>query len=456
MARKQTLRHSASLGRIDEEEQLLQQQQQQEPLLLLRDSQLESLPSNAIRSLYDNDDAIGLDIASSETDHEPIQESQENDDNDSYEAALGRQKDCFHQWIGTLTLSLLMGVMMSLLFCAASWSSLYPIPVDPPSGTNGNQTNSTHHDENIHNSTSVNNYNRMNDTMSVPSLQQTVSSIHSPTTIPQQQQQPQQYTTPSPPQNCEATIMLLRHCEKVGPSVLDNKGNSHCSVMGWRRNQYLASLFGTRWPLPTQLYAKSIDRDTHQNYRQVETLELVANKTGLSIDSQYNDERPLANHILQTFYEDQAGPPCGEIIAIAWKHSGMNALAQALGWQDAPDNYPKYVFDQVWQLQYVFTDTTMATTTTTIEAVTTTTTTMTEVSTTVNDSNQTDYEDAVMNDDDDDAILVDDDSIDSFNRTHHHKHKKKKKKGKKEISWVVYGTVTQQNFDPLQYSYHQP
>jgi hypothetical protein len=43
---------------------------------------------------------------------------------------------------------------------------------------------------------------------------------------------------------CESTIMLTRHCEKVGPNVFDGDGNEHCSYLGLERASFFATLFG--------------------------------------------------------------------------------------------------------------------------------------------------------------------------------------------------------------------
>lgn len=60
---------------------------------------------------------------------------------------------------------------------------------------------------------------------------------------------------------CESTLLIMRHCEKVGPLVSDDDGNEHCSLIGFERARYIATLFGDapeeRWPAPAHLFALS-------------------------------------------------------------------------------------------------------------------------------------------------------------------------------------------------------
>jgi hypothetical protein len=192
---------------------------------------------------------------------------------------------------------------------------------------------------------------------------------------------------------CEATVLIIRHCEKEGPTVEDGQGEQHCSYVGLERSHYLATLFGTRWPVPSHLYALSAIRSEHDNYRELETLEPISKKANLSISSAW-DPVHLASQLFSTMSNS-----CGKLTVIAWKHSEMVELATALGCTTCPDEYPEDSFDQVWQLKYVYSP----------------------------------------------PVLYHDDTPPRRKLTRGNP----KSKG----SWVLYSTVTEQRFDPLEFSF---
>lgn len=129
---------------------------------------------------------------------------------------------------------------------------------------------------------------------------------------------------------CEATVMLVRHCEKEDI-------REHCSYLGFERSVYLASLFGDdekdRWPLPSYIFALSpVGRENNRkmNFREIETVELLAQKAGVTIDDSYPVylASELASEIL-TFL--QSSQMCGKLTVISWKHSEISHLARKLG-----------------------------------------------------------------------------------------------------------------------------
>ena len=151
---------------------------------------------------------------------------------------------------------------------------------------------------------------------------------------------------------CESTLLILRHCEKLGPSEVDKNGNFHCSYLGQERAYFLATLFGTRWPNPSQLFALTPERDDHLNFREYETLHPLSLKTGIPIE--IADESNLPG---QYFRLLQSGDMCGKLTVVSWKHAIIPDLAQRLGCTEddgCPSTYPEETFDQVWQLKYVF------------------------------------------------------------------------------------------------------
>jgi hypothetical protein len=205
---------------------------------------------------------------------------------------------------------------------------------------------------------------------------------------------------------CESTLLIVRHCEKEGPSVADKHGNQHCSYLGHERAQFLPTLFGPGlWPSPSLLYAFSNKRGHHMNYREIETLSPLANKLGLEINSGYSNGGPLADDV---FTHLSSGALCGQTVLVSWKHSLIPDLARALGCADCSAVFPDE-FDPVWQLKFV------------LDVLGT-------------DIFQQHHK--IVKDDDDDKREL-----------------KKHKASSSRHKWTIFSTVTKQNFDPLVFSH---
>jgi hypothetical protein len=215
---------------------------------------------------------------------------------------------------------------------------------------------------------------------------------------------------------CESTILILRHCEKEGPSVADNHGNQHCSYLGQERAHFLPSLFGVdKWPFPSLLYALSDDRGGHVNDREIETLTPLANKLGLEINSQFRNNRDMTEDY---FTQVSSGNLCGQTTVVSWEHSVIPDLAQTLGCTDCPGVFPEQ-YDPVWQLKFVYN--------------------------VLGTNIVQEHHDAV--------------SIKKGKKQVHGDRKLKKKRQSHSNSnssrpqWTVFSTVTSQNFDPLKFSH---
>jgi hypothetical protein len=207
---------------------------------------------------------------------------------------------------------------------------------------------------------------------------------------------------------CESTLLILRHCEKEGPSVADKHGNQHCSYLGHERAHFLPTLFGPElWPSPSYLYAFPDQRGHHVNYREIETLAPLATKLGLEINSKHRHGRRLADDFFSYL---SSGAMCGQTALVSWKHSLIPELARALGCADCPEVFPDEEFDAVWQLKFVY-----------------------DVLGT--DIFQQHYE--IVKDEDD----------------HDKRELKKHKTTSSPRQWNVFPTVTKQNFDPLIFSH---
>eukprot|EP00980_Cylindrotheca_fusiformis_P011328 scaffold2619_cov129-Cylindrotheca_fusiformis.AAC.6 len=157
-------------------------------------------------------------------------------------------------------------------------------------------------------------------------------------------------------QFCETTVLIVRHCEDLGGNTkYPSDGTKHCSYLGFERSLYLASLFGegdaSRWPLPTRLYGVA----KGSNVRQYETLQPLAIKANRNITLiDFPGIPVLAKAVLS---EIASGELCDQIVVIAWKHAFIRDVATALGCGQANQGCPRvwndYDFDSVWELKYV-------------------------------------------------------------------------------------------------------
>lgn len=229
-------------------------------------------------------------------------------------------------------------------------------------------------------------------------------------------------------EGCESTLLVMRHCDKLGSEVEDKAGNKHCSYLGYQRAAFLRTLFGnatdvsSRWPSPSRLYALWRDTGsiTHTNYREWETLVPLSKKTGVNIEvvDGENANKFASEHYFQHL---QSGELCGKVAVVCWRHSLIPELANALGC--GPDNgcpgaYPEDSFDQVWQIKYVFHPTPIR-----------------------------------LDNPDGDTFGNDTTKKDAPNHSdrrrmkHRHHHGKDRQRG-----WAVYAALTNQFFDPLAFS----
>jgi len=132
------------------------------------------------------------------------------------------------------------------------------------------------------------------------------------------------HTNETIPDGCESTIMLIRHCEK-------GHLKSHCNYVGYERSMYLATQFGTRWPVPqSPLYALKVKRRHKENFREVETVHAIADKFHLDINKDYRstDKKALVDRVLHSVL---SGKSCGKLTVISWQHSDIPKLARRLG-----------------------------------------------------------------------------------------------------------------------------
>jgi broad specificity phosphatase PhoE len=130
------------------------------------------------------------------------------------------------------------------------------------------------------------------------------------------------------------TILIIRHAEK--PKADDDP---HLSDKGRRRAEALVALFQTCFHAPDKLYAAA---DKPKSWRPRETLEPLAKTLEQTIDSETSDVNVLASKL--------RGKPDASLVLISWRHEHIPALAQALGAEHVPANWPDNIYDRIWRL----------------------------------------------------------------------------------------------------------
>lgn len=157
-------------------------------------------------------------------------------------------------------------------------------------------------------------------------------------------------------EGCEATVVIVRHCEKAHI-------REHCAYIGYERSVYLATQFGDdhneRWPAPSYIFALAPGgrNNAHKmNFREIETAGPLAKKTGVKVNYAYDqeDDQPLAQHVHGLLH---SGEMCGKVAFISWKHSMIGHLAHLLGCgpqQHCPIDYKGTTFDPVWTIQFSY------------------------------------------------------------------------------------------------------
>lgn len=159
-----------------------------------------------------------------------------------------------------------------------------------------------------------------------------------------------------PPANCEATVILIRHCEK-------SSLKEHCSNKGFQRAEYLATLFGDtlkeKWPAPSYLFALN-PGERHdkyvQNWREIETILPLSEKFHIKINDSFGlkDTNGLSDQIYGLL---KSGKLCDKVALVSWKHEDLPRLAHSLGCgpdQGCPNTFEDIDFDSTWQISYSY------------------------------------------------------------------------------------------------------
>jgi hypothetical protein len=142
-----------------------------------------------------------------------------------------------------------------------------------------------------------------------------------------------------------ARILIIRHAEKPG-GMDDN-----LSPRGFERAKALTSLFQRQpalasFGLPVAIFAFKYILGATSN-RGVQTAAPLAASLHLNLDLSFvpTENAQLAQKIMETPAFNQ------KTVMVVWKHSEIQALAQQLGFHDAPA-WDTNVFDRIIQIDY--------------------------------------------------------------------------------------------------------
>lgn len=138
-------------------------------------------------------------------------------------------------------------------------------------------------------------------------------------------------------------VLLIRHAEKPDAAKEDNDPN--LSKRGFERAEALAKVIPANFAQPDFILATR--QSAHSN-RPVETVEPLAKRLNLQIESSFKDDEFAA-----LAHEVMTDPKfAGKTVLIAWHHGKIPELAHSLGASNAPDKWDGKQFDRVWEISY--------------------------------------------------------------------------------------------------------
>jgi broad specificity phosphatase PhoE len=148
--------------------------------------------------------------------------------------------------------------------------------------------------------------------------------------------------TTETPSQLPATILLIRHAEKLTDGQID------LSPTGFERARLLPKVFGLGLrpdvPTPQVLFATHIS--AHSN-RPVQTVTPLAEALHLPINDSFRNEdyRALAATLL-------SGKYAGKVVLVVWHHGEIPQLAVALGAKPPYSPWPDQQYDRIWRIDY--------------------------------------------------------------------------------------------------------
>ncbi|MBV8919249.1 histidine phosphatase family protein [Bradyrhizobium sp.] len=134
------------------------------------------------------------------------------------------------------------------------------------------------------------------------------------------------------------TILVMRHAEKSGDPLdpnLTDKGRERANALV----DYIPNAFGS---IPKFLFASAVSKHSR---RPIETLEPLAAKFDLSIDSTFADQDygALAHHLRHSGQFDDV------LSVVCWHHGNIPSLMHALkaDASDYPDPWERDIFNLI-------------------------------------------------------------------------------------------------------------
>jgi hypothetical protein len=132
-------------------------------------------------------------------------------------------------------------------------------------------------------------------------------------------------------------VVIIRHSEK--PKEGDN-----LSCQGQNRALQLASVLHAKLNVPDEIYVPSLKSDDATKHsRMFQTVSPFAIKYNLPINSKYSSDENI-KIAKSVFMKDG-------LVLMVWEHSAIQALASALGVNDAPQ-WADADFDSIWIINY--------------------------------------------------------------------------------------------------------
>ena len=150
-----------------------------------------------------------------------------------------------------------------------------------------------------------------------------------------------------------AQVIMIRHGEKpdTGPDLNARGYERANALVGFFTTNPAMTEFGT----PVAIYAMAVKENIAadgssqlSSKRPIETVTPLAQKLGLSIDTQF------AKTDVNGAVEDIMSNPAydGKMVLLCWEHNMIPVFAQAFGATSAPTSWDGAVFDRAWVLTF--------------------------------------------------------------------------------------------------------
>ena len=132
-------------------------------------------------------------------------------------------------------------------------------------------------------------------------------------------------------------VVIIRHAEKP-------KDGDNLSCQGQNRALQLATVLHEKLNIPDEIYVPSLKSDDSTKHsRMFQTISPFAIKYNLPINSKYSSDEN--DKIAKSVFKKDG------LVLMVWEHNAIQALAGALGVDDAPQ-WDGADFDSVWIINY--------------------------------------------------------------------------------------------------------